>query len=167
TLGRGLDDCLIHADPSVVHQNVQSTETLHSLRNEREAGRLMADIGLHKQRFAATCRDLCRHTVTPRRIAVSKRHLSSLGDEAPHGGLPDTRRTTGYCGDHSIQLSHPPSLLLSCGEDTNAIRRGTGTSCTAWIRSNDKRRDAGSALATAKEVAGPARVVGRAGDIGP
>src|SRR5262249_32650938 len=113
--------------PRIVHQNVQSTEPLHGLLNEREAGGLTADIGLQKKRFAATRRNLSRHAVTPRRIAVRKRHLSPLGDEAPPGGLPDTRCPAGYCGDHSIQLSHPPCLLVSCGEDTNAIRRGTGT----------------------------------------
>ena len=71
----------------------------------------MADIGLDKERFAAARRNFCRHAVTARRIAVSKRHLSPLGDEAPHRGFPDTRCPAGHGSDHSIQLSHLRSLF--------------------------------------------------------
>ena len=53
-----------------------------------------------------------RHATTPRRIAVGKRHLGSLGDEAPYGGFPDTRCPAGHCRDHSIHTVVDPRVQL-------------------------------------------------------
>src|SRR5262245_8949560 len=73
--------------------------------NERKAGRLAANIGLEK--IDSICSsDFCRHAASAYCVAVDKRHLRLLSDEAPHGGFPDPGRSTGHGSDHSIQLSH-------------------------------------------------------------
>jgi hypothetical protein len=51
--------------------------------------------------------------MSARCIAVSKRNLRSLGDEAPHGGFPNTGRPAGHGSDHSIHLSHFRFLVCS------------------------------------------------------
>jgi hypothetical protein len=63
---------------------------------------------------AATGLNLGGDTLAALDIPIGKGHLRSFGDEAPHGGLPNPRRSARDGSHFPTQLSHRPFPLLLC-----------------------------------------------------
>src|SRR5207245_2731307 len=105
-LSASLDHGVIHAYPSVIHQNVELTKVVHSALNERGDFGFLLHVRFDEHDVAATGLNLGGDVLAALDITIGKGHLRPFSDEAPHSGLTNPRRPARDGGHFPTELSH-------------------------------------------------------------
>src|SRR5262249_37444092 len=108
-LGAGLDDGVIHANPGVIHQNVELAKVVHGALDERGDFGFLLHVRFDEHDVAAAGRNLGGDMLATRDIPIGKGHLRAFSDEAPYGGLANPRCPARDSGHFPPELSHRPS----------------------------------------------------------